>query len=98
VIGGLIDDSFSRTVNKIPCMGDIPMLGWLFRTNSESKEKTNLYVFLTPRVIKNPDEAEQIYDEKKKSIDAIEEKSINMYDSDAHEDRSERKAPETGGP
>jgi general secretion pathway protein D len=95
VIGGLIDDSFSRTVNKTPCLGDIPILGWLFRSDSESREKTNLYVFLTPRVIKNPGEATQIYEEKKKAIDTIEETSIKMYDSNAaKEEASERKAPE----
>jgi general secretion pathway protein D len=97
VIGGLIDDSFSRTVNKIPCLGDIPLLGWLFRANSESSEKSNLYVFLTPRVIKNPEEAAQIYEKKKDEIDKIEERSIRMYDEDnkEKEEESMRKAPES---
>lgn len=97
VIGGLIDDSFSRTVNKVPCLGDIPLLGWLFRANSESSEKSNLYVFLTPRVIKNPEEAAQIYEKKKDEIDKIEERSIRMYDEDNKENEEEslRKAPES---
>jgi general secretion pathway protein D len=95
VIGGLIDDSFSRTVNKIPCLGDIPVLGWLFRSKSQSAEKGNLYVFLTPHILKNPEEAKHIYEEKKKDIDAIEESSIRMYDSGTVNEQEERKAPET---
>ena len=95
VIGGLIDDSFSRTVNKIPCLGDIPVLGWLFRAKSQSAEKGNLYVFLTPHIIKNPEDATQIYEEKKKAIDAVEESSIKMYESDTVNGQEERKAPGT---
>ena len=95
VIGGLIDDSFSRTVNKIPCMGDIPLLGWLFRANSESKEKTNLYVFLTPRVIQSPEEAAKVYEQKKEAIDEIEKKSIKMYEDNSGDTEPERRAPES---
>jgi general secretion pathway protein D len=85
VVGGLIDDSFTRTENIIPCLGDIPLLGWLFRTESESREKTNLYVFLTPRVVKTAAEATAIYEEKKEEIDRIEAESIKMYESDPEE-------------
>jgi len=79
VIGGLIDDSFSQTQNKIPCMGDIPLLGWLFKARGEGAERTNLYVFLTPRVIKSPVEADAVYDEKKQDIDQIRDGNIKLY-------------------
>ena len=69
VIGGLIDDSMTQTIYKVPCLGDIPLLGWLFRTDSRAKDKTNLYVFLTPRVVANPAEAQAIYDVKKEQIE-----------------------------
>ncbi len=69
VIGGLIDDSMTQTIYKVPCLGDIPLLGWLFRTNSQAKDKTNLYVFLTPRVVANPAEARAIYEIKKEQIE-----------------------------
>jgi len=69
VIGGLIDDSMTQTTYKVPCLGDIPLLGWLFRTDSRAKEKTNLYVFLTPRVVANPAEAQAIYETKKEQIE-----------------------------
>ncbi len=85
VIGGLIDDSFTDTKYKVPCLGDVPGLKWLFSTISLSREKTNLFVFLTPRVIKNPMEADEIYKKKKEQIEKIEEGSIKMYKRDTYE-------------
>lgn len=79
VIGGLIDDSFSRTEYKVPCLGDIPLIGWLFKSRYKGREKTNLFVFLTPHVIENPAEAKEIYRSKKDHIDKIKEGKIKMY-------------------
>jgi general secretion pathway protein D len=80
VIGGLIDESMTRTEYKTPCLGDVPGLGWAFKNVSEGEEKTNLYVFLTPRVVKNPLEARDILDEKQISIQKdVEKGTIPMY-------------------
>ncbi|MEW6674119.1 MAG: type II secretion system protein GspD, partial [Thermodesulfobacteriota bacterium] len=68
------------TEYKVPCLGDIPLMGWLFKSVSDSSEQTNLYVFLTPRVIKSPAEAEAIYQHKKNQIDQIEEGNIKLYE------------------
>ena len=81
VIGGLIDDSFSETEYKVPCLGDIPLLGLLFRSTSRADEKTNLFVFITPHVIENPAESKEIYKEKKDQIDRIKEGRIKMYEN-----------------
>ncbi|MFH1154606.1 MAG: type II secretion system secretin GspD [Pseudomonadota bacterium] len=81
VIGGLIDESLSRTNYGVPCLGTIPGLGYLFKTVSQGNDKTNLYVFLTPRVVKNPLEASAIYDIKKKDIDKLTSQDIKLYDS-----------------
>ncbi len=62
------DDALTSSTQKIPCAGDIPGLGWLFKSQSDSKEKTNLYVFLTPHVVKNPIEAQQLYQQKREDI------------------------------
>jgi len=83
VIGGLIDDSFSETEYRVPCLGDIPGLGWLFRSKSRSSEKTNLFVFLTPRVLKNPEEARKINDEKQDQMDKIIEGEIKLYEKES---------------
>jgi len=57
VIGGLIKDNVTSTVSKVPFLGDIPVLGWLFKSKSTSVEKTNLMIFITPYIIKNEGDA-----------------------------------------
>ena len=54
VIGGLISDRFERVDTKIPLLGDIPLLGVLFRQFKESSSKTELLIVLTPHVIRSP--------------------------------------------
>ncbi len=79
VIGGLIDDSTSINTTKVPILGDIPILGWLFRSTSQSNQKTNLYIFLTPRVIKSPAEADDVFFKKKGEMDTIQGGQIKLY-------------------
>jgi len=52
-IGGLISEIERESVSKVPLLGDIPLLGYLFRTKSMKREKTNLILLLTPKVIKD---------------------------------------------
>lgn len=56
VIGGLVKDQVAQTVRKVPLLGDIPLLGALFRRTESTKSQTELLVFLTPQVVKNPQE------------------------------------------
>lgn len=79
VIGGLIDDSFSETEYKVPCLGDIPLLGYLFKGASRAGDKTNLFIFLTPHVIEESAEGKDILKEKEKYMNQIEEGKIKMY-------------------
>src|SRR5690606_24475951 len=51
VLGGLIQDDVTRTESKVPLLGDIPLLGVLFRSTSDSREKRNLMVFLRPTIL-----------------------------------------------
>ncbi len=60
VIGGLIQDRDTETINKIPLLGDIPLLGWLFKTKSTRREKTNLMIVLTPRIIRGAEEMNDV--------------------------------------
>jgi len=80
VIGGLIDDSLSETVYTVPCLGDIPLLGYLFKSTSRGGDKTNLFVFITPHVIENPAEAKALLKNKKDQIEKIKEGKIKMYE------------------
>jgi len=53
VIGGLISERTDRTTTKVPLLGDIPILGWLFKRASDSHARTELLVFVTPRIMDN---------------------------------------------
>jgi len=79
VIGGIIGESTERGTYQVPCLGSIPALGWLFKSVSRSRKRTNLFVFLTPHIIENPAEAREIYEEKKEGIDRVREGVIKMY-------------------
>ena len=59
VIGGLIKDDYEESESKIPWLGDIPLLGWLFKTTSRDLTKTNLLVFLTPHVMRSAEDLEK---------------------------------------
>ena len=80
VIGGLIDDATRKNESKVPVLGDMPILGWLFKNQRYENERTNLYVFLTPRVIKSPAEAEQVYKGKRTQIDTIRGGGFKFYE------------------
>jgi general secretion pathway protein D len=71
VIAGLIGEDNSSTRSAVPCLGDVPLLGWLFQSISKTKLPTNLFVFLTPHIVANPQEAGEIYREKWEHIDDL---------------------------
>jgi general secretion pathway protein D len=52
VIGGLIDETNTEEESKVPWLGDIPVLGWLFKSTKDDVVKTNLLIFLTPHIIR----------------------------------------------
>ena len=57
VLGGLIEDTLSDSVEKVPGLGDVPFLGYLFRYQSKRRTKTNLMVFLRPTVIRTDEQS-----------------------------------------
>lgn len=60
VIGGLVRDVDTESVTKVPLLGDLPLLGWLFKSKKTSKDKVNLVVFLTPKILRNPDDQRKV--------------------------------------
>ncbi len=68
VIGGLIRDNVILGERKIPLLGHIPILGWLFTFESKRSEKTNLLIFLTPTIVKGPKEMAEIRATKSESM------------------------------
>jgi general secretion pathway protein D len=65
VIGGLIQERTVRSIKKIPVLGSIPILGWLFRDTDTTKTKTNLLLFLTPYIIRDESDYRRIYERKR---------------------------------
>ena len=61
VIGGLIGRTSTKVETKIPILGDIPLIGALFRGKRNTERKTNLLIFLTPHVINDADDLEEVY-------------------------------------
>jgi general secretion pathway protein D len=64
VLGGLMKDRDQNDVTKIPVLGDIPIIGWLFKSEKTTKEKDNLMVFITPKIIRTASEAAEIVENK----------------------------------
>lgn len=60
IIGGLIRDNVTTSERKVPFLGDIPLLGWLFKYKNTRVEKVNLMIFITPYIIKNEQDAAEI--------------------------------------
>jgi general secretion pathway protein D len=82
VLGGLMSDQDDIQEYKIPVLGDIPIIGWLFKSRNHEKKKTNLMVFLTPKIIRSPEDNSSIVNKKiNERIDFIQK---NMGGQDAH--------------
>ena len=67
IIGGLLKNYYSKAVSKVPLLGDLPFLGGLFRSTSESTDQINVIVILTPYIIKNSNSLAQIQQKIAKS-------------------------------
>jgi general secretion pathway protein D len=78
VMGGLVGDSTEDDVYKVPLLGDIPFLGWLFRTHSNTRAKTNMYVFLTPHIVRTKQDADKIYQGKRGEMGEVVEGIIKL--------------------
>ena len=86
VLGGIMQNQVSNTVNKVPVLGDLPLIGNFFRSSNKSTAKTELLIFLTPHVIRDPEEARKLeqttYDGMSPSSKAIVKIPTPPVDSD----------------
>jgi general secretion pathway protein D len=69
VIGGLIRDDTVKTVNKVPLIGDLPLVGPLFRSERNHVQKTNLLLFLTPYIMSDQKDLQEMTDRKKEQME-----------------------------
>lgn len=92
-LGGIIDINDSTSIKKVPLLGDIPYLGYLFKSQSSKKEKVELMVLITPYVINSPIESDGLtkeFKEKLKRIARMEKGEIKSIISNAtHESNQE---------
>jgi general secretion pathway protein D len=82
VIGGLIEARLDRGKTQTPCLGNVPGLGWLFKTTNDRDEKTNLMVFMTPRVARGAQDTKKIYDQKKGYMDKEAERALKAQEEE----------------
>lgn len=64
VIGGLLSDDERRTIEKIPLLGDIPILGNAFRSKARSRTKTNLMIFLRPTILRTAEDSRRLTEQR----------------------------------
>ena len=64
VLGGLIQERTVKGVSKVPFLGSLPILGWLFRSEDTTRTKTNLLLFLTPYIIRDQSDYRRIFERK----------------------------------
>jgi len=76
VLGGLMRDDNSATVQRVPCIGGVPFLGEPFKFTDNTKTKTNLMVFLKPHIIKNGSQIEEITSQKYNAIQHLYEQPV----------------------
>lgn len=77
VLGGLIDDNTKEQVSKVPLLGDIPLLGQLFRYTSTDKSKRNLMVFIRPTIIRDDDVYRSLSAEKYSAFRDLQQQRID---------------------
>ncbi|NLH41936.1 MAG: type II secretion system secretin GspD [Planctomycetes bacterium] len=73
VIGGLIRDDTTHAVKKVPLVGDLPLVGALFRSERDRTEKTNLLLFITPHIMSTQDDLIEMTDRKKREMTMAQE-------------------------
>lgn len=70
ILGGLSDRREVVSIDKIPFLGDLPLIGLLFQSKTHSVSKTNLYIFITPKILNDPNfkDLEKISNKEKKKV------------------------------
>ena len=86
IIGGLLADSIKITERKVPILGDIPILGYLFKVKTKKIEKTNLLIFVTPHIMPDSDDKNEVDLILKKKVEG----SITFMDENKSPERLNR--------
>ncbi|MEC4890477.1 MAG: secretin N-terminal domain-containing protein [Nitrospira sp.] len=101
VVGGLVRDNVTISERKVPLLGDIPLIGWLFRFQSRQTEKLNLLVFLTPQLVRDEHDMADLSARKAKEINILQRDNRIEEPTRLKQDvleRLERPAPASPAP
>jgi len=91
VLGGLIDDKISDTHDKVPLLGDIPLLGSLFRYRTSTKSKRNLMVFMHPTILRDIDTADYY---SRSKYDDLRNAQLGLFENDELNNHQAPKLPD----
>ena len=81
VIGGLVQDRESVIQNRVPVLGNIPVLGNLFKFKQRESQKINLLILLTPRIVENEQDMQRILEERQRRNMLLQERGFNREDN-----------------
>ena len=86
VLGGLFQTDKGESVTKVPFLGDLPLIGFLFKRTKEVEKKTSLLIFITPRIIRDSEDLREITRDNRSSFDLYQEEDgtnefFNLEDS-----------------
>jgi general secretion pathway protein D len=84
VIGGIIGQDTSSGENKVPLLGDIPLLGWMFKNHANSLKKTNMFIFITPHIVESSPELAALYYKKRDVMEYVQQGSSAIPDRFFH--------------
>jgi general secretion pathway protein D len=82
VIGGLMSERQTNTETKVPLLGDLPILGYLFKSTKKTMQKTNLLIFLTPYIIRDQSDLKNIFERKLRERREFLERFTSFRDKD----------------
>jgi general secretion pathway protein D len=96
VIGGLIGDVYQDTVTKVPWLGDIPFLGWAFKSTTRNLRKENLLIFLTPHIVRTRADLEHETIRKREEFEN-QTPSLELTEDEVEEAEQQRAEAEARG-
>lgn len=76
VLGGLIGNNVQEIINKTPLLGDVPLLGWLFKRKVTTTRKTNLLLFITPHIIRSGDDLAGVTRRSRDAMDRFRDEGL----------------------
>ena len=83
MIGGILQETETDSLSKVPFLGDIPILGWAFRSTSTSIRKTNLMVILTPHIVRDPGDLNRLTVEHRERFRDSSTESLDLTEEEA---------------